>query len=108
MLPEIRLPVAGSNATWPEMNTKPFALIACEYGPIALGALGVETASRVKVLMSVFVTHSERSEESLCSWSLRVWAVIEILPFVRFRVGISEVALPAKPYSAALHNCGRG
>jgi hypothetical protein len=27
------------------------ALIACEYGPIALGALGVETTSRVKPLI---------------------------------------------------------
>jgi hypothetical protein len=27
------------------------ALIACEYGPIALGALGVETTSRVKLLI---------------------------------------------------------
>jgi hypothetical protein len=26
-------------------------LIACEYGPIALGALGVETTSRVKLLI---------------------------------------------------------
>src|SRR4029077_8242717 len=49
--PSIKLPVAGSNATWPEINTKPFALMACEYGPIALGALGVETTSRVKPLM---------------------------------------------------------
>src|SRR5262249_58904544 len=49
--PSIRFPVAGSNATWPEINTNPFALIACEYGPIALGAWVVETTSRVKPLM---------------------------------------------------------
>src|SRR5260370_15485530 len=52
MPPEMTLPVAGSKATWPEMKTKPLALMACEYGPMALGALGVETASRVKPLLT--------------------------------------------------------
>jgi len=32
---------AGSSATWPEQNTKPFCAAACEYGPIAWGALRV-------------------------------------------------------------------
>src|ERR1051325_8774204 len=31
-------PVAGSSATWPEQNTMPSALMACEYGPMACGA----------------------------------------------------------------------
>src|SRR5215469_8302220 len=51
MPPVMRLPVAGSKATCPETNTKPWALMACEYGPMALGALVVETASRVKPLI---------------------------------------------------------
>jgi hypothetical protein len=37
--------------TCPEIKTNPLALIACEYGPIALGALGVETTSLVKPLI---------------------------------------------------------
>src|SRR5205085_5336098 len=44
--PLIRLPLAGSKQTWPEIKSKPLALMAWEYGPIALGALGVEIASR--------------------------------------------------------------
>src|SRR5438105_3526789 len=51
MPPVIKLPVAGSNGTCPEMKTKPLALMAWEYGPMALGAFGVETTSRVKPLM---------------------------------------------------------
>src|SRR6266404_5254125 len=53
MPPVIRLPVAGSSGICPEINTKPFALMACEYGPMACGALEVETTSRVKPLMNV-------------------------------------------------------
>src|SRR6516225_8882959 len=73
MPPEIRLPVAGSNATWPEMKTNPLALMACEYGPMAFGAWGVETGSRVEVIMGVFLTHSKRSEETLPSWLAFRW-----------------------------------
>src|SRR5438270_11319085 len=36
--------VAGSIATWPETNMNPFALTACEYGPIACGPSFVEMA----------------------------------------------------------------
>jgi len=32
------------------MNTKPFALMAWEYGPIAFGASGVEITSRIGLL----------------------------------------------------------
>src|SRR5580658_1014455 len=45
--PSIGLPVEGSNAVWPEININPFALIACEYGPIALGPFSVEMTSRI-------------------------------------------------------------
>src|SRR6476646_10415764 len=34
-------PVAGSSAIWPAVKTKPFATIACEYGPMAAGARSV-------------------------------------------------------------------
>jgi hypothetical protein len=37
----------------PEIKRNPLALIACEYGPIALGALGVETTSRLKLLIEI-------------------------------------------------------
>src|SRR5258707_15727781 len=30
-------PVLGSSATCPDRYTKPFALLACEYGPMGLG-----------------------------------------------------------------------
>src|SRR5215470_15276045 len=33
--------VAGSRGIWPEAKMKPFALIACEYGPMACGARSV-------------------------------------------------------------------
>src|SRR5579864_2830609 len=65
MPPATRLPVAGSSATCPEINRNPLALMACEYGPIGVGALGDKTTSRVNVLMDAFVTHSKRGEESL-------------------------------------------
>src|SRR6267143_4903179 len=39
-------PVRGSNAVCPETKTNPFALIACEYGPMACGAASVLTMSR--------------------------------------------------------------
>src|SRR5271154_2151144 len=43
--PVSALPVVGSNAVWPETNTNPLALMACEYGPIALGPLSVKITS---------------------------------------------------------------
>src|SRR5205807_1995 len=46
MPPVIRFPVAGSKATCPEINKNPLALMPWEYGPMALGALGVKTTSR--------------------------------------------------------------
>src|SRR5437588_2416981 len=49
--PSIMFPVSGSMGICPEIKRNPLALMACEYGPIALGALGVETTSRVKPLM---------------------------------------------------------
>src|SRR6476660_7396919 len=73
MPPWIRFPVAGSSATWPEMKTNPFALIACEYGPIALGALGVETTSRVKPLMDPLFCHpdpAKRERDLYCHQTL--------------------------------------
>src|SRR5437762_8595311 len=36
-------PVAGSRAIWPEAKSRWPARIACEYGPIAWGASGLET-----------------------------------------------------------------
>src|SRR5579863_7002720 len=39
--PSTNCPVAGSNATCPDKNTNPPALIACEYGPIAFGPFSV-------------------------------------------------------------------
>jgi hypothetical protein len=33
--------VEGSSGICPEANTSPFAFIACEYGPMAAGALPV-------------------------------------------------------------------
>src|SRR5262249_58954249 len=45
MPPWINSPVAGSSGIWPEAKTRPFALIACEYGPIAFGAPSVWTGS---------------------------------------------------------------
>src|SRR5882724_6750465 len=41
-------PVAASSATRQAVNTNPPALIACEYGPMALGASGVEITSRME------------------------------------------------------------
>src|SRR5258708_13393001 len=52
MPPSIRLPVAGSKGTCPEIKTNPLVLMACEYGPIGLGALGLKTMSRVKLMMA--------------------------------------------------------
>src|SRR5271165_934377 len=40
--------VAGSSATCPETNTNPLALMACEYGPIALGPSLVAITSRMR------------------------------------------------------------
>src|SRR5258708_2716277 len=40
--------VDGSMAICPDVKTNPFALTACEYGPIAWGASLVETTSRMK------------------------------------------------------------
>src|SRR5260221_14309362 len=48
--PLMMLPVVGSIGTCPEIKTNPLALIACEYGPMAPGALRVETTSRVKLM----------------------------------------------------------
>src|ERR1700735_613192 len=56
--PSIGLPVVGSNAVWPETKTKPLALIACEYGPIALGPFSVEMIS--------LTTPSSRLHSSTC------------------------------------------
>src|SRR6185312_14240213 len=63
MPPVIRFPVAGSKATWPEIKTNPLALMAWEYGPIALGALGVETTSRVKLINASCFSRPERISE---------------------------------------------
>ena len=38
------LPVTGSSAIWPAVKRKPLATTACEYGPMAAGALSVCTA----------------------------------------------------------------
>src|SRR5450759_4505292 len=43
MSPSTILPVAGSRGIWPLRKAKPFETTAWEYGPIAAGALGVET-----------------------------------------------------------------
>src|SRR5512147_2285120 len=39
--PSINRLVAGSIGVWPAQKTRPFVRIACEYGPIALGANSV-------------------------------------------------------------------
>src|ERR1700739_988221 len=49
----------------PEIKRNPLALIACEYGPIALGALGVETTSRVTLLIEYSVNVEWRSISKL-------------------------------------------
>src|SRR5580658_6871126 len=43
--PVSALPVFGSNAVWPETNMNPLALMACEYGPMALGPFSVKITS---------------------------------------------------------------
>src|SRR5512140_3688125 len=45
--PSTRFPVAGFSPAWPEANTNGPALMACEYGPIGLGALGSTTTSLI-------------------------------------------------------------
>jgi len=39
--PSTSSPVAGSIAIYPDVYKKPFIMIACEYGPIAFGAVSV-------------------------------------------------------------------
>src|SRR5688572_21747706 len=46
-MPSGAMPVAGSMPAVPEQNTNPLATIAWLYGPIAGGALSVDTACRV-------------------------------------------------------------
>ena len=40
-------PVDGTTGITPDVNTNPLASIACEYGPIAAGALSVEIIFKV-------------------------------------------------------------
>src|SRR5687768_8554977 len=44
--PSTNCPVAGSSGIWPETYTVEPTLTACEYVPIAAGALGVEMIVR--------------------------------------------------------------
>src|SRR5262245_22646464 len=53
--------VAGSRGIWPEANMKPFALIACEYGPMACGARSV---CMLSILMIFRLVSSDRDCES--------------------------------------------
>src|SRR5689334_5963895 len=50
---ETNSPVAGSSGIWPEQKRKPPVFIAWEYGPIAPGALSVETISLIKNRLKV-------------------------------------------------------
>src|ERR1700684_1262223 len=43
--PVSALPVVGSNAVWPDTNMNPLALMACEYGAMALGPFSVKINS---------------------------------------------------------------
>ena len=44
--PSTTAPVDGSIGTCPDTNSRSPTLTACEYGPMAAGALGVLTAAR--------------------------------------------------------------
>eukprot|EP00306_Pavlova_sp_CCMP459_P020614 CAMPEP_0185551098 /NCGR_PEP_ID=MMETSP1381-20130426/24006_1 /TAXON_ID=298111 /ORGANISM="Pavlova sp., Strain CCMP459" /LENGTH=90 /DNA_ID=CAMNT_0028163933 /DNA_START=507 /DNA_END=779 /DNA_ORIENTATION=+ len=39
-------PVLGSKGIWPDTKSSPLVFTACEYGPMAAGALGVLITSR--------------------------------------------------------------
>src|SRR5512146_1862155 len=56
--PSISLLTAGSIGVCPAQNTRPFTRIACEYGPIALGASSVLMTVRFVALgaAAVFLT----------------------------------------------------
>src|SRR5258706_5946628 len=47
MPPSTMFPVAGSKPTCPAVKIMPLVLMACEYGPMALGASEVEMTSRM-------------------------------------------------------------
>src|SRR5260370_42086298 len=65
MPPEVTFPVAGSMATFPETNTIPAALMACEYGPIACGASLVAITSREFGIESFYHRDTEFAAVSL-------------------------------------------
>src|SRR5262249_33170011 len=82
--PSSTLPVAGSIATCPETNTNPLALMACEYGPMALGASLVAMTSFMR---SRFL--------QICNAQLHVRALPVLLEFalgVGSRVGLAFAA----------------
>ena len=51
MSPSTSCPVAGSSGTWPDTNSSCPARTAGEYGPIAFGASGLETACFIAALL---------------------------------------------------------
>jgi hypothetical protein len=64
MSPSTMFPVAGSSGTCPETKSRLPARTAGEYGPIAFGAFGLETAVGIGLLArrghAAFVTRPER------------------------------------------------
>src|SRR5947207_13643391 len=54
-------------ATWPETKTNPLARTAWEYGPMALGAPGVEITSRISGFQIVELKISDCHMATICN-----------------------------------------
>src|SRR3954447_14178946 len=52
-------PLLGSRCTWPETNSRPLDLTACEYGPAAGGPGSAVTVSREWDMGPTYLRHAE-------------------------------------------------